>query len=101
MKLLIEEKDKIMKPLHDRVLIKLDKKETTSESGIILTNAIEDNHSNQGEVVDIGEKVNDVKKGDRVIFKQFMSDGVKQLTVGKQDDSFVFVKEEDILCVVT
>ena len=59
----------MLRPLNDNVILKKEKAETTTASGIILTNPKEEK-SNQAIVVAVGTKCDDeIKEGIRVIYK--------------------------------
>lgn len=93
----------LVKPLHDRVLIKRLEEETKTAGGIIIP----DNHKEKparGEVIAIGSGYRntdgsvrplEVKSGDHVIFSKYSGTEVK--VDGKE---FIIMKEEEILGVV-
>ena len=66
-----------LKPLHDRVIVKVEEKESTTESGLILTQTAQDK-SNRGMVVATGPGKYEngtlvdmtVKEGDFVMFER-------------------------------
>ena len=85
----------MLKPLHDYVILKKEKAENKTASGIILTNPKED-ASNQEKVVAVGPNCQDfIKEGMTVIFKEYS--GTK---LNKDDEDFIILKEEDILAIV-
>ena len=85
----------MLKPLHDYVILKKEKAENKTASGIILTNPKED-ASNQAKVVSVGPNCQDfIKEGMTVIFKEYS--GTK---LNKDDEDFIILKEEDILAIV-
>ena len=74
-----------IRPLHDRVVVRLLEEETTSAGGIVLPDSATEKPS-QGEVIAVGPgkkgddgKVTacDVKKGDKVLFGQYGGSTVK------------------------
>ena len=92
----------MIKPLSDRVLIKMKEAEETTKSGIILaTNSQE--KPQIAEVIEVGpgEKVDGkvqemyVKKGDNVIVSKYAGTEVKYEGV-----DYIIVKQEDILAIV-
>ena len=92
----------MIKPLSDRVLIKMKEAEETTKSGIILaTNSQE--KPQIAEVIEVGpgEKVDGkvqemyVKKGDNVIVSKYAGTEVKY-----EDVDYIIVKQEDILAIV-
>ena len=92
----------MIKPLSDRVLIKMKEKEETTKSGIILaTNSQE--KPQIAEVVEVGPgKKEDgilqemsIKKGDSVIVSKYAGTEIKYEGV-----DYIIVKQDDILAIV-
>ena len=92
----------MIKPLSDRVLIKMKEAEETTQSGIILT-ANSQEKPQIAEVVEIGpgKKVDgkleemSVKKGDNVIVSKYAGTEVKY-----EGTEYTIVRQEDILAIV-
>ena len=92
----------MIKPLGDRVLIKMKEGEDTTKSGIILTGNSQEKPQ-VAEVIEVGpgRKVNgqieqvSVKKGDNVIIGKYSGTEVKY-----EGTEYMIVKEEDILAIV-
>lgn len=93
----------MIKPLNDRVLIKMIEAEETTKSGIILTAASQEKPQ-IAEVVEIGpggldedgKKVEmQVKKGDRVITSKYSGTEVKY-----EGTEYIIVRQSDILAIV-
>ena len=92
----------MIKPLNDRVLIKMKEAEETTQSGIILT-ANSQEKPQIAEVVEIGpgKKVDgkleemSVKKGDNVIVSKYSGTEVKYEGV-----EYIILKQDDILAIV-
>ena len=92
----------MIKPLTDRVLIKMVEAEETTKSGIILSSGSQENPQ-IAEVIEVGpggmvdgEKVEmQVKKGDKVITSKYSGTEVKYEVV-----DYIIVKQSDILAVV-
>ena len=92
----------MIKPLNDRVLIKMKENEETTKSGIILAGASKEKPQ-VAEVVEVGpgNKVDGklqemyVKKGDNVIVSKYAGTEVKF-----EGEEYLIVKQEDILAVV-
>ena len=92
----------MIKPLSDRVLIKMKEAEETTKSGIILATKAQEKPQ-IAEVIEVGpgEKVNDkiqemyVKKGDNVIVSKYAGTEVKYEGI-----DYMIVKQEDILAIV-
>ena len=92
----------MIKPILDRVLIKMEETEETTKSGIILSaNAKE--KPQIAEVVEVGpggevdgkEIKMFLKKGDKVIASKYAGTEVKY-----EEEEFIIVKENDILAIV-
>ncbi len=92
-----------IKPLGDRVVIKLVEREEKTASGIVLPDTVKEKPQEgkivavgSGRVLENGEKVAvEVKEGDRVIYSKFAGSEVK---VGGEE--YLILAERDILAVV-
>ena len=91
-----------LKPLADRVIVKLVEAEETTKGGIILTGAAKEKPEvaeviavGPGGTVDGKEVVMTVKAGDKVITSQYA--GTK---VTLEDVEYVVVRQNDILAIV-
>ncbi len=92
----------MIKPLNDRVLIKMKEMEETTESGIYLAPASKEKPQ-IAEVIEVGpgEKVDgklqemNVKKGDKVIVSKYSGTEVKY-----EGEEYLIVKQNDILAIV-
>ena len=92
----------MLKPLSDRVVLKMVEAEETTKSGIILAGSAKEKPSvaevvavGPGGVVDGNEVVMTVKPGDRVITSKYSGTEVKY-----QNEEYVIVRIGDILAVV-
>ena len=91
-----------IKPLADRVVIKMVEAEETTKSGIILAGSAKEKPS-VAEVVEVGpggnvdgkEIVMTVKKGDKVITSKYSGTEIKLDGV-----EYIIVKQSDILAIV-
>ncbi|HIY16365.1 MAG TPA: co-chaperone GroES [Candidatus Intestinimonas stercorigallinarum] len=91
-----------LKPLADRVIIKMVEAEETTKSGIILTGAAKEKPE-MAEVVEVGpggmvdgkEVVMTVKKGDKVITSKYAGTEVKL-----DGEEYTIVRQADILAIV-
>ena len=91
-----------LKPLADRVVLKMVEAEETTKSGIILAGAAKEKPS-VAEVVEVGpggvidgkEVVMTVKKGDKVITSKYSGTEIKL-----DGTEYVVVKQSDILAIV-
>lgn len=93
----------MIKPLGDRVVIKVLEGETTTKSGILLPDTAKEKPQ-EGEVVAVGagkvlengQRVAlDVKTGDRIIFSKYAGTEVKF-----DGAEYLIVSERDILAIV-
>ena len=81
-------------PLGDRVVAEPVEQEAKTASGIYLPENAKEK-SVMAKVVALGKDVKNVKKGDKVLYKEFSTTEVKM--EGKE---YIIVKEGDILAVV-
>ena len=92
----------MIKPLTDRVLIKMVEAEETTKSGIILSSGSQEKPQiaeviavGPGGTVD-GEKIEmQVKKGDKVITSKYSGTEVKY-----EGEEYIIVRQSDILAIV-
>lgn len=88
----------MIKPLADRVLIKMVESEETTKSGIILSSGSKEKPQ-IAEVVAVGPGTEEVKmnikEGDRVIINKYSGTEVKY-----EGTEYTIVKQEDILAIV-
>lgn len=88
----------MIKPLADRVLIKMIESEETTKSGIILSSGSKEKPQ-IAEVVAVGLGTDDVKmyikEGEKVIINKYSGTEVKY-----EDTEYTIVKQEDILAIV-
>ena len=91
-----------LKPLADRVVLKMTEAEETTKSGIILTAAAKEKPS-IAEVIEVGpggmvdgkETVMTVKVGDKVLTSKYSGTEVKC-----DGEEYIIVKQNDILAIV-
>lgn len=92
----------MLKPLSDRVIVKMTEAEETTKSGIILSSGSKEKPQ-IAEVVAVGPgKEEDgkkvpmaVKKGDKVVINKYSGTEVKF-----EEKDYIIVKQDDILAVV-
>ena len=91
-----------LKPLADRVVIKMLEAEETTKSGIILTGAAKEKPqiaeviaAGPGGIVDGKEVAVTVKPGDKVITSKYSGTEIKC-----DGEEFIIVKQNDILAIV-
>ena len=92
----------MIKPLSDRVLIKMKQCEETTKSGIILANTAKEKPQiaevievGPGKVVDGKREEMTVKKGDNVVVSKYAGTEVKY-----EGEEYIILKEEDILAII-
>ena len=92
----------MIKPLSDRVLIKMKESEETTKSGIILANTAKEKPQiaevievGPGKVVDGKREEMTVKKGDNVVVSKYAGTEVKY-----EGEEYIILREEDILAIV-
>ena len=91
----------MIKPLMDKVLIKMKEKEETTKSGIILTASKE--KPQIAEVIEVGPgkmvdgKIEEmyVKKGYKIIFNKYSGTEVKY-----EDEEYLIISQDDVLAIV-
>lgn len=92
----------MLKPLADRIIVKMLEKEETTKSGLIITSKSEEK-SQIAQVLKVGPGIDSegkkieiaVKEGDKVVLNQYAGTNVKY-----EGEELVIVKYSDILAVV-
>jgi chaperonin GroES len=92
----------MIKPLEDRILVKMKEGEETTKSGIILTSNSQEKPQ-IAEVVEVGpgKKIDGklepvcVKKGDKVIVSKYAGTEVKYEGI-----EYIILKQDDVLAIV-
>ena len=82
-----------MKPLNHNVVAKKETPAEKTASGILLGNSKET--PAYAVVEAVGPEVKDIKKGDKIIFKEYTTTEVKL-----DDETYLIVKDEDILATL-
>ena len=92
----------MIKPLGDRVLIKMIESEETTKSGIILSSGAKERPQiaevievGPGEIVDGKTVEMTVKKGDKVIVNKYSGTEIKY-----EGEEYIIVKQADVLAIV-
>lgn len=91
----------MLKPLGNRVVVKMVEAEETTKSGLIITSKSEEK-SQIAEVIKVGPGIEDdgkkvpmqVKEGDKVVLNQYAGTTIKY-----EGEEYVIVKESDILAI--
>lgn len=92
----------MIKPLSDRVLVKMKESEETTKSGIILASTAKEKPQ-MAEVIEVGpgrmiegkREEMEVKKGDTVVVSKYAGTEVKY-----EGEEYIILREEDILAIV-
>ena len=82
-----------LKPLKDRIVAKVEKPLEKTASGILLGEAKE--KPAYAVVESVGPDVTGVKKGDKIIYKEYSTTEVKV-----DDTEYIILKEEDVLATM-
>lgn len=84
----------MLKPLNKNIILKKEKIENTTASGIILTGTEEDTH-NVAEVVSVSVDASiQLRAGMKVVYKDYAG------TTITMDEEYIVVEEKDILAIV-
>lgn len=93
----------MIKPVADRILIKMVENEETTKSGIILSGGAKEKPQ-VAEVIEVGPGISNVegkevkmyiKKGDRVIVSKYSGTEVKY-----EGEDYLIIKQDDVLAIV-
>lgn len=86
-----------IRPIGERVLVKPVKVEEKTASGIILPGAGEKERPNIAEVIAVGkgEKLEDIKVGERVVYSKFSGTEIKD-----GEEKYIVLNIEDALAVI-
>lgn len=82
-----------LKPLKDRVVAKIEKPAEKTAAGILLGEAKE--KPAYAVVTEVGPEVKAVKKGDKIVYKEYSTTEIKLDGV-----EYIILKEEDILATL-
>ncbi|MBO5413091.1 MAG: co-chaperone GroES [Clostridia bacterium] len=93
----------MIKPVADRILIKMIENEETTKSGIILSGGAKEKPQ-VAEVIEVGPGITNIegkevkmyiKKGDRVIVSKYSGTEVKY-----EGEDYLIIKQDDVLAIV-
>lgn len=93
----------MIKPVADRILIKMVENEETTKSGIILAGGAKEKPQ-IAEVIEVGPGIDNIegkevkmyiKKGDRVIVSKYSGTEVKY-----EGEDYLIIKQDDVLAIV-
>ncbi len=82
-----------LKPLSDRVIAVKEEATATTKSGILLGQAKE--APAYATVESVGPEVKNIKKGDKIVYKNYSTTDVKI-----DDKDYIILKEEDVLATL-
>lgn len=82
-----------LKPLKDHIVAKIEKPLEKTKSGILLGEAKE--KPAYAVVESVGPEVKTVKKGDKIIYKEFSTTEIKL-----DGENYIILKEEDVLATL-
>ena len=82
-----------LKPLNDRVVAKIEKPLEKTKSGILLGEAKE--KPAYAVVESVGPEVKDIKKGDKIVYKEYSTTEIKVDGV-----EYIILKAEDVLATL-
>ena len=82
-----------LKPLKDRVVAVIEKPLEKTKSGILLGEAKE--KPVVAEVESVGPEVKSVKKGDKIVYKEYSTTEIKM-----NEKDYIILKEEDVLATL-
>ena len=82
-----------LKPLKDRVVAVVEKPLEKTKSGILLGEAKE--KPAYAVVESVGPEVKEVKKGDKIVYKEYSTTEIKI-----EDIEYIVLKEEDVLATM-
>ncbi len=82
-----------LKPLKDRIVAVVEKPQEKTASGILLGEAKE--KPAYAVVESVGTDVKDVKKGDKIVYKEYSTTNIKL-----DDTEYIILKEEDVLATL-
>ena len=82
-----------LKPLKDRIVAVVEKPLEKTKSGILLGEAKE--KPAYAVVESVGPEVKPVKKGDKIVYKEYSTTEIKV-----EEKDYIIVKEEDVLATL-
>lgn len=84
----------MIKPLSKRVVLQQVKEEEKKVGGLLLPNSAK-NAENLAKVISVADDVTTIQVNDTVIFEQF-----ECLSIDHNGESFIIIKEENIVAIV-
>lgn len=84
-----------IQPLFDKVLIKPQKQEEKTASGIYIPDTAKQDKPQIGEIIAVGNEVKVVKVGQNIVFAKY---GPTEINL--ESENYLIIKEEDILATL-
>jgi chaperonin GroES len=92
-----------IRPLHDRILVRREEEKEVKKGGIIIPDTAKEKPQEgkviavgNGKVSEDGKKIPlDVKAGDKILFGKYSGSEVKL-----DDEEYLILREEDVLCIL-
>lgn len=89
-----------IKPRKKQVLVKPDEKQShESEFGIITPDNVEQEGKAIGTVIAVGEGIDDIKPGERVIYGAFAGEPIS-LKESNEEIDYILLFDEDVLALI-
>ena len=86
----------MLKPLADRVLVKVDEEETKTKGGILLPDTAQKKSQKGTVILDNGVRTPlEVKVGDRVLFAKYSG-----VDIEEEGENYLLLSERDILAIL-
>ena len=91
----------MLKPLSDRVIVKMVEVDESTKSGIIISSSKDSSHIAEVISVGIGKVVDgkieqaNISKGDKVVINKYSGTEIKY-----EGEEYIIIKQEDILAIV-
>ncbi|HET8579107.1 MAG TPA: co-chaperone GroES [Methylomirabilota bacterium] len=92
-----------IRPLHDRILVRREEEKEVKKGGVIIPDTAKEKPQEgkviavgNGKVGEDGKKIPlDVKAGDKILFGKYSGSEVKL-----DDEEYLILREEDVLCIL-
>ena len=90
-----------IKPRGQYILVRQNKEDSReSANGIITPENVEQEQKAVGMVLSVGEKIEDIKKGDTVVYGAFAGERIETKN-GSREETLILLHTDDILAFVT
>lgn len=85
-----------IKPLNDRILVKVQEKPTETDGGLILNDSASNSAPVMGEIIEVGDK-SKLEVGTTVFFRRYAVDELKIPNEVGDEDVVYFLEDNDVL----